>query len=338
MQSTSLSSPHVTTKITLVVVPRERFSCTQTSLDSLYQNTSIPFDLVYVDGNSPPKTQRYLEEKASKKGFDIVRIDHYLSPNQARNIGLKSVNTPYVVFIDNDVVVSPGWLQTLLTCAEETQAAIVGPLVCEGTPLHEHIHCAGGESHVITDIKGRRLLREKMYRQGQSVDNARDQLVRTETELIEFHCMLVRTQILKQVGGFDPKMLNTKEHLDFCMTVMEMGETIYFEPSAVVTYVPGPPLVFSDIHFYMLRWSDDWTAWSLKHLQSKWNLAEDGAYFKNRYSRLNWRRRSTLLKPLAQKLTFGLGSRVAGKLLSILEQPLNRYLVYQNKQGTLLKE
>ncbi len=40
-------------KVTLVVVPRERFSFTMTSLENIYEMTDIPFKLVYVDGGSP---------------------------------------------------------------------------------------------------------------------------------------------------------------------------------------------------------------------------------------------------------------------------------------------
>jgi hypothetical protein len=59
--------------VTLVVVPRERFSCAQASLESIYQYTTMPFKLVYVDGNSPAKVQRYLQQKAQEKNFQIIR-------------------------------------------------------------------------------------------------------------------------------------------------------------------------------------------------------------------------------------------------------------------------
>ena len=53
--------------VTLVVVPRERFSYAPASLESLYEHTQLPFKLVYVDGNSPPKLKRYLEEQSRQK-------------------------------------------------------------------------------------------------------------------------------------------------------------------------------------------------------------------------------------------------------------------------------
>jgi len=318
-------------QVTIVVVPRERFSYTRQSLESIYEHTQVPFELVYVDGNSPPPIRKYLEEQSKLKQFRLIRTDVYLSPNHARNIGLAEVNTPYLVFADNDVMVSPGWLQTLMQCAQETNADVVGPLMCQEEPVHEIIHFAGGESHVWQDKLGRRRLREKMYRQGQRVSEVREKLQRQETELAEFHCVLVRRSIFDRIGSLDEAMMCTKEHLDFCMTVREAGGKVYFEPESVVTYVPGPPLKLYDVHFYMLRWSNAWTLTSLNRLREKWDLAEDG-YFQSKYKKLGWRRRATLIDPLARKLTLGLGGRVLGKVLGQGDRLLNTMLTNRHRQ------
>jgi GT2 family glycosyltransferase len=316
--------------VTLVVVPRERFSYAQTSLESIYAHTQLPFNLVYVDGNSPRKLHRYLAEQALEKGFKLIRTEHYLYPNQARNLGLQAVDTKYLVFVDNDVVVSPGWLEALVTCAEETDAAVVGPLMCQHEPVHAEVHFAGGQSHVWVDKLGRRRLREKMFYQGKTVEEIRSSLDRTPTELAEFHCVLVRRSLFDQIGPLDEAMLNTKEHLDFCMTVREAGETVYFEPASLVTYVPGPPQEWADVHYYMLRWSNHWTLESLHRLRDKWNLSEDG-YFKSKYKKLGWRRYGTLIYPFTQKLTFGAGSHLLARAIAKTEHGLNRYLTHRHR-------
>jgi GT2 family glycosyltransferase len=320
-------------QVTLVVTPRERFSYACNSLKSIYEHTTMPFRLVYVDGNSPAKVQQYIQAEAETKGFEILRTDYYLFPNQARNLGLTRVDTKYVVFVDNDVIVSPGWLEALVQCAEETGAAIVGPLMCQFEPVHENIHFAGGESHIIQDAKGRRRLREKMYKQGHDVVDILPQLQRTQTELCEFHCMLVRTEIFDKVGRFDESLLNTKEHLDFCMLVAQAGGTVYFEPTSITTYVPGSPLEWTDLHYYMLRWSDAWELVSLSRLREKWDLAEDG-YFQHKYKALGWRRRDTILMPIVRKLTFGIKNQFVEKVLMFgflapIEKLINRYLTDQ---------
>ncbi|MBF2000011.1 MAG: glycosyltransferase [Synechococcales cyanobacterium M58_A2018_015] len=326
-----ISSPQTEPLVTIVVVPRERFSCAQRSLESIYAHTTLPFKLVYVDGNSPRHVHRYLAEQAERRHFQLIRTAHYLTPNQARNLGLSYVQTKYVVFADNDVIVSDHWLEALVNCAEETGADIVGPLMCQEEPVHEIIHFAGGESHIWVDNTGRRRLREKMYKQGKRVAEVRDQLQRTPTELAEFHCVLVRTEVFQQVGSLDERMLNTKEHLDFCMTVAQRGGKIYFEPASIVTYVPGPPLQWSDLPFYMLRWSDAWTLNSLYRLRDKWNLAEDG-YFQNRYKKANWRRIMTIISPFVHRVTFGRYSKILETILVHIERPLNRFLTDRHAQ------
>ncbi len=320
-------------QVTIVVVPRERFSCTQQSLESIYEHTQIPFKLIYVDGNSPDKTKSYLEQQAKEKNFQIIRTECYLFPNQARNIGLKHVDTKYLVFFDNDVIVTPGWLTNLVDCAEKTNAAVVGPLMCQYEPLHEIVHFAGGEAHIWQDKIGRRRLREKMYLQGKQVAEVKPKLERTETELAEFHCVLVRKDIFDRLGGkLDEAFMNTKEHLDFCMSVREIGEKVYFEPDCIVTYLPGPPLDTSDVHFYMLRWSDAWQLNSLRRMREKWNLAED-AYFTTKYKRLCWRRYGTIIEPFARSLTFGLATDFMARAISTIDNKVNLVLTSIHKRS-----
>lgn len=324
--ATTHSVSHQTdAQVTIVVVLRERFSCARRSLESLYEYTTLPFKLIYVDSNSPAKVQRYLEQQAQEKAFQLIRTNHYLYPNQSRNLGLAKVTTPYVVFVDNDVIVSPGWLEALVQCAEETGAAVVGPLMCQHEPVHEEVHFAGGQSHVWVDKTGRRRLREKMYQQGQTVEQLRSQLQRMQTELAEFHCVLVRRDIFDRIGMLDEQMLNTKEHLDFCLTVIAAGGTVYFEPASLVTYVPGAPQDWTDLHYYMLRWSDAWTLASLNRLREKWQLAEDG-YFQSKYKKLGWRRKMTILMPLNRLLTLGVSNRLLNPILMPLDHWFNRWL------------
>ncbi len=327
-------------QVTIVVVPRERFSYTCESLESIYQHTDIPFKLIYVDGGSPRKTQRYLEAQAREKGFHLIRTDYYLSPNRARNLGLRQVHTKYVVFIDNDVMVAPNWLSPLVQCAEETGAAIVGPLNCHGYPLHEIVHFAGGECAVRLETEGdkvKRHLVDKIYKQGRRVADIRDQLKRHQTTVAEFHCLLVRSEIFKQVGPFDEAMLNTKENLDFCMTVMQAGSSIYFEPASVVTYVFDSPLTWTDVPFYMLRWNDAWTLASLHRLRDKWNLTED-RFFANRYKNLGWRRKMAILRPLSRRVPSQRISRRLERTLVRIDKVLNRNLTthYTRKQAQLV--
>jgi GT2 family glycosyltransferase len=314
--------------VTVVVVPRERFSCTERCLESVLSDTRSPHKLVYVDGGSPRAIRDYLQRRAGEAGFQLIRTRNYLSPNQARNLGLAQVTTRYVAFVDNDVIVSPRWLEALVTCAEETGASVVGPLTCQYEPVHDIIHCAGGEGGITEQKRGdktRRAIVDKIHDQGQLVKDRRPSYQRCETGVAEFHCNLVRTDLLKEIGGLDERLYNTKEHIDFCISVRNAGGTIYFEPDSLVTYLGATELKWYDMSFYMLRWSDAWELNSLKHLREKWNLDED-EYFRKRCQQRGWRRRTTIIKPLCTRLSFGHRNRPLEKIMAGADRVLN-YLV-----------
>lgn len=313
------------TSVTIVLTQRERFSYTRQSLESIYEHTKIPFSLVYVDAGSPDHIRRYLAAAAREKGFQVVRLEHYLSPNQARNVGLSQVKTKYVVFVDNDVIVTPHWLERLVACAEETNAAVVGPTICISEPVHEMIHNPGGSIEIKEDwIEGmpvRRFHHKCHFKR--KIEDVQDRLNRAECDYVEFHCMMVRTDIFDKTGPLDEKLLSTREHLDFCMLVAQAGGRIVAERDIIVTYVPGPPVEWSDLEFFMLRWSNAWDLASLEHFIKKWNLAEDG-YFHKRYERLGFRRHKAYVKPLAKQLAFGRKVSVLERALMYLDHRLNR--------------
>lgn len=330
LQSESASRP----SITIVVVPRERFSYSRQSLESIYQHTQMPFELVYVDGGSPPSVRDYLRQAAIEKGFTLIRTEQFLAPNQARNLGLNHVGTDYVLFIDNDVHVSDSWLENLWQCVQATDAAVVCPLTCIGKPLHQKIHLAGGEARIFTELKGdkvRRRVHEKHYFVNRAVADVQDQLQRRACEFAEFHCMLAKRSILTKIGPLDEKLLNTREHIDFCLQVNQAGGQIYCEPSSVVSYVPDILYRWSDLAFFMLRWSDAWEVKSLKHFREKWNLDKD-KYFKKRYKRLGHRRHYAFLRPLVRKLTLGRTIPWLETLAIRLERQLNRLITRRHER------
>jgi GT2 family glycosyltransferase len=286
--------------ITLVVIPRERFSMARESLESLQANTPPGLRMIYIDGGSPRDLRDYLRDAQRQQGFELIRTGHYLSNNQARNIGLARVQTPYVALVDNDLIFASGWLQALMQCADETAADVVAPLICEGWPAQTTMHYAGGEyvpadelDGFHADQHGQRELREKQFGLKLPLNEWRERLQRGPTGFCEPHCILARMSLLRQIrpAPFDEAMLATKEHLDFCMSVRALGGHIVFEPAAIVTFMlpcAARPLQPSDLPFYFLRWSDDWQHRSLDHFRRKWRLEKTD--FRKRYIGSGYRR------------------------------------------------
>src|SRR5215467_7617176 len=104
--------------VTVVVVPRDHFGYAIDSLVSLYNNADVPFALIYVDGGSPARTAQFIKQYSIEKRFRLLRTEHYLSPNAAKNLSLPYLKTKYVVFVDNDVFFKKDWLGRLVDCAE----------------------------------------------------------------------------------------------------------------------------------------------------------------------------------------------------------------------------
>ena len=316
-------------QVTIVVVPRERFSYTRESLESIYQGTKYPFDLVYIDGNSPEDIKNYLAQQAREKQFKLIRTKNYLAPNQARNIGLQEVKSKYVVFVDNDVRVAPGWLEKLVNCAEEVSASVVCPLVCIDENHQAKILLAGGEASVFLELKNgnaKRKVRQKHCLANCPVAEVKDQLQRRECELAKFHCLLVRRDIFDAIGLLDEKLLGTREHLDFSLTVGNTGGKIYCEPVSVITYVPDSGFEWLDLPYFMLRWSDAWEVASLEHFIQKWDLTKQDKSFEKRDRRLGQRRHKAFLLPLVRQLSFGGHATWLEKISIAIERKLNQVI------------
>lgn len=317
--------PDKPNRVSIVISPRERFGAARESLANVLAETPQPFQLIYVSGRSPAKLLEHIDAQASEHGFDHIKIDRMLAPNESRNIGAAAATGEYIIFLDNDVFCQPGWLEPLLDCADETGAEVVAPLTCHGYPLHTTVHQAGGEfapdpAAFFAQPVGQREIVEVMEHQDKKVADLT--LERRETQLCEYHAVLVRRSVFERLGPLDEGMMATKEHLDLCMGVIQSGGKVVFEPKSVVTYLfPNrhSPITVEDWPFFLVRWSPQWQLRSLKRFQEKWGLKDDG-YMKRRQASLEWRHRAGIVRPLVRKVPglrqSTLFERVAGRVLS----------------------
>ncbi len=301
---------------TIAFVPREQFSTTERSLETLYRRTVEPFELVCVDGGSPQAIANYLATAARQRNFMLLRTESYLTPNQARNLALPHVTTPYVVFVDNDVLVTEGWLEPLVACARETGAWVVGPLYFEFEPECERIHMFGGECRIDQAPDGGLDYVERHHFAHQRLTDVRETFERRETELIEFHTVLVAMEAFRRLGPLDDGLLCNAEHGDLCLSVRAAGQRVFVEPRSRITYAPPKRLYGADLDFFRLRWSEAWGEASDRRLREKWNLAPDAPGSEQamqwiaghrRYS-LHWL--AVLRRILGRKLTHAIDKRL----------------------------
>jgi hypothetical protein len=285
--------------VTVVIVPRDRYSVAPRTLRSLLANTGGPCRIVYVDAGSPPPIRDEIAGLAARHGVVLRRLEHYLAPNATRNIGLAEARSELVVFAENDVLFMPGWLEALVAAARETGADIVSPLTLIGEPDEQRIHFCGGELEAEPVADGRIRLADRYWRVGRHVQEAAGELAREPTDFSELHCTLVRRDTLQAIGGFDEALLSCQEHIDLALAVRARGGRIVTEPAAQVSFYDIGPFTLDDIALHGLRWGPDWVDRSAAHFAAKWRVDPSCVFFDtfhawiamHRRTRQWWRRR-----------------------------------------------
>jgi GT2 family glycosyltransferase len=237
--------------VTLIVTQRERMSLTERSLESVLSDHTEPFSLIYVDGGAHERVHRYLERRVAEVRGLLIRRPDWLWPNVARNLALPHVETEYVVFIDNDVVIEPGWLARLVASADQACAALVGPLYLwsDGT-AEPRIHMAGGTLTTVETASGRAL--HERHDLINAAPSERAKLARRTCDFLEYHCMLARTNFLRRVGGLSEDVVCVHEHIDVALEAKAVGLPVIFEPAAAVTQLALAPYLLADLPFH--RW------------------------------------------------------------------------------------
>ena len=264
-------------RATIVMTARERHSLTESAIESIVANTAQPYRFIYADCGAPAWLKESLAANAARWGLDVARFDEPLWPHEARARLASSIATPYTVYIDNDVDVEPGWLDTLIACADETGAGVVGPLYLIGDGLRPAvIHMAGGKLLEVVEENGRVLDERHMLANCDPVEVA-DSLRRTPCDFVEYHCMLVRTDLLQAV--IDPRIRAVHEHVDTSLTARQMGYTTWTDPASRMTYLGGAEYLLDDLPFFRARWKLADVQASVHVFSGKWGVIEDERSF-----------------------------------------------------------
>jgi len=97
--------------VTVGFVAKEKFNLAGRALEALIAHAVIPFSLIIVDCNIPPRywaeTDRVL---ARNPGINarIIPVGRYLQPNQAKNIVVRDSTDEYIALVENDSFVPSG--------------------------------------------------------------------------------------------------------------------------------------------------------------------------------------------------------------------------------------
>lgn len=108
--------------IDIIMPTFNRLRETKRTLEHLYKSTLVPFNLIIVDSNSSNDTVAYLKSfEKQKQNVTLVLLEKNEGGAGARIAGLKYATSGYVAFLDNDILVMPGYFENLISTLEENK-------------------------------------------------------------------------------------------------------------------------------------------------------------------------------------------------------------------------
>ena len=115
----------------IIIITYNNLIYTKLCLKSVLEKTDYPnYEIIIVDNGSKNETIDYLKD-ISQKNENITCIfnKENLGFAKANNIGINASNGHYIVLLNNDTIVTKGWISGLIRNLEtEDKIGIVGPV------------------------------------------------------------------------------------------------------------------------------------------------------------------------------------------------------------------
>lgn len=213
-------------RCSIVVPVHNKVSLTRQCLFTLLTQPSEHADveIIVVDDASSDATQILLTGYAGR----IRGLTHTVNTGFAGacNDGAYLATGEYLVFLNNDTIPQPGWLDALVRYAERhPQAAIVGSKLLYPNDTVQH---AGV---VISPDRVPRHIYTGFPADHPAVNASR------RFQIVTGACMLVRREIFDACGGFDTAYVNAYEDVDLCLRVAERGHEVHYCHESVLYHL-----------------------------------------------------------------------------------------------------
>ncbi len=214
-------SPYVT-----VVVPNwngERFL--NLCLTSLRRQSFKDFETIVVDNGSTDASLDFIKENFPE--VRVVSLDQNRGFSAAVNAGIQASQAEYVVLLNNDTEVDPGWLEALVRAAETYPEA--GLFASKLVDFHDHR---------ILDGAGDALRRSGLpYRIGHGELDHKQ----FEKETFVFGACaagaLYRRAMFEEIGLFDEDFFSNCEDGDLSFRAQLFGYRCLYVPGSVVYHI-----------------------------------------------------------------------------------------------------
>jgi len=224
-------------RVSIVIVSWNALSLVRKCLPSVVATDYPNHEIILADNASTDGTAAWVAR--SYPSVKIVRHAENLLFAAGNNRAIPHATGDYVVLLNNDVEVPPGWLRPLVDTMEAMpDVAAVQPklLQYDDRSRFEYAGASGG----FVDRVGYPFTRGRIFDtmevdRGQ-YDDARDVFWATGAAL------LLRRSALDEVGVLDPRFEMHMEEIDLCWRLQRAGYRIRVEPESTVYHIGGASL------------------------------------------------------------------------------------------------
>lgn len=225
--------------ISIIMLSFNRVEDTIFSLKEIYKHTRIPFEVIVFDNSSDKEELSRLKKFVRKyDNLQLVESQENLGCAKGRSEAVKYANGNYYFFVDNDIVVTPYYLENLLYVLQNNQKTVA---VCAKVLFPDlTIQFNGGTMQETKDFCIFNLLdSNKLFWQGDTIDNYQT------CPWIPGGATLWKSEFYKKFP-IDPKMEGSFEDNEVSMRVNKSGYHLRNCPKALVIHYH---MNFMDIQF-----------------------------------------------------------------------------------------
>ncbi|RNC65998.1 MAG: glycosyltransferase, partial [Desulfuromonadales bacterium] len=211
-------------QVSIIIPLYNKVEYTKQCLEALALNTdqALDYEVILVDNASSDGTADYLRTLSGN--VTIVTNLKNLGFARACNQGGRLARGRRLVFLNNDTIPHPGWLDALIRGVERDGADIVGAKLLYPNGRAQHAGVAFNEQsigyHIFSGFTA----------DAPAVNRKRFM------QCVTAACMLAKREVFQELGGFDEGYVNGFEDVDLCLRAGERGRRILYTPESVLIH------------------------------------------------------------------------------------------------------